>query len=155
MKNILLFLLLLFTKTIFSQDIEEKELELKKNSISLSILGASPVIGFVYDRVLSEKTSIEIGAGLLSFGAGFKYYPKRLVVNKLLFHTGFSGSVTPLFNSGELNFEGQGFIAYIPIGINYFGKKSIQITADIGPGTSYFNFEKIYLYGNLKFGVRF
>ena len=47
MKNILLFLLLLFTKTIFSQNIEGKELELKKNS-------------------KIKFPSIEIGAGLLS-----------------------------------------------------------------------------------------
>jgi hypothetical protein len=54
-----------------------------------------------------------------------------------------------------MTFEGQSFVSYIPIGISYFGKKSINIAADLGADTSFFNLDKVFIYGHLKIGLRF
>jgi len=51
--------------------------------------------------------------------------------------------------------DGEGFVSYIPFGVSYFGKRPLNIGANIGPGTSYFNFENVLIYGNLNIGFRF
>lgn len=153
-KLILLTILLLFYSKTFSQN-NDFEIPIRKNAISFSILGITPAIGFVYERVLSNNVSAELGVGFASLGAGIMFYPNGMKMNKLIFHTGFMASASPWFNSGEMTFEGQGFVSYIPLGISYFGKNKLNFGIDLGPGTSYFNLEKILLYGNIKIGVRF
>lgn len=154
-KLILAIILLSSASKVFSQENERAEIPLKKNAISISILGATPALGVVYERVVSKKISAELGLGFVSVGAGMKFYPSGMKMNKLLMHTGFTVSVSPFFTGAEIGFEGEGFVAYIPIGISYFGKKSLNIAADIGPGTSYFTIENVVIYGNLKIGIRF
>jgi hypothetical protein len=39
------------------------------------LLGSTPAIGFMYERVLSNKLTGQIDLGVVSLGAGVKYYP--------------------------------------------------------------------------------
>lgn len=155
--RILILITILFSSysNTFSQDFKSSETLLKENAISFSALGVTPAIGVVYERLLSEKISAEIGIGFVSLGAGIKYYPWGVKTKKLLFHTGFSASASPWFSSGEMTLEGQGFVSYIPFGISYFGNGSLNLGANIGPGTSYFKLENVFIYGNLYIGFRF
>lgn len=155
--RILILIIILFSSysITLSQDIKNSEAPLKKNAISFSVLGVTPAIGFVYEHLISEKISAEIGIGFVSLGVGVKYYPRGMKTEKLLFHTGFSASASPWFSSGEMTLEGQGFVSYIPFGISYFGNGSLNLGANIGPGTSYFKLENVFIYGNLYIGFRF
>jgi hypothetical protein len=54
-----------------------------------------------------------------------------------------------------MTLEGQGFVAYIPFGLSYFGKRRLNIGANLGPGTSYFNLEKLFICGSVNIGLRF
>ncbi|MDP4844315.1 MAG: hypothetical protein NWR83_07615 [Salibacteraceae bacterium] len=54
-----------------------------------------------------------------------------------------------------MTLEGQGFVAYIPFGLSYFGKRRCSIGANLGPGTSYFNLEKLFIYGSVNIGLPF
>ena len=74
---------------------EGESLPLKKNAISFSIIGATPAIGFVYEGLVSDHLSLELGVGWLSVGAGAKWYPNELQPGKFNFHTGLLFSVSP------------------------------------------------------------
>ena len=152
-KLILIITLISSHSKYFSQDLKNSETPLKKNAISLSVLGVTPLIGFSYGRILSEKISAEIGVGFISLGAGIKYYPWGMKTNKLLFHTGIAAAASEFHKKPMI--DGEGFVSYIPFGVNYFGIRSLNIGANIGPGTSYFNFENVLIYGNLNIGFRF
>jgi hypothetical protein len=71
----LAILLFISTSDSYSQTDQSEQAPLKKNAISFSFLGSTPAIGFVYERVLSNKLTGEIGLGVVSAGAGVKYYP--------------------------------------------------------------------------------
>ena len=142
-----------FSSNAFAQ--EGESLPLKKNAISFSIIGATPAIGFVYEGLVSDNLSLELGVGWLSVGAGAKWYPKELQPGKFNFHTGLLFSVSPWFSSGDFTFEGDGFVTYIPLGFTYAGKKSLHFAIDLGPGTSTFPPDNLIFYGNLRTGLRF
>ncbi|MEP6261154.1 MAG: hypothetical protein ABJ092_06220 [Gillisia sp.] len=126
---------------------------MRKNAISINILGTTPLIGITYDRVVSEKVSIEIGAGIPSVGAGFKYYPWGIKESKILFHVGLTGSY--VFSEALDvwgNSEKKGiFMGYLPIGISYFGERGFNFGIDVGPVAAAI----VAPYGNLKLGYRF
>jgi hypothetical protein len=47
-------------------------------------------------------------------------------------------------------------VSYIPLGVSYFGKKGLNLGVDIGPSNYYDGYESvIFIYGNIKFGIRF
>lgn len=126
---------------------------IRKNAISFNILGTTPIIGITYERVVSEYVSLEIGAGIPSVGAGFKYYPWGIKESKILFHVGLSGSYV---FSEALDFWGTSdekglFTGYLPIGISYFGEHGFNFGIDLGPIAA----AVVSPYGNLKLGYRF
>lgn len=126
---------------------------MRKNAISFNIAGTTPIVGIVYDRVVSENVSLEIGAGIPSVGAGFKYYPWGIKESKILFHIGLTGGY---FFSEALDIWGSSdesgvFFGYLPIGISYFGEHGFNLGVDLGP-TVAANFGP---WGNIKVGYRF
>lgn len=153
-KNLTLtIILIVICSKSYSHEKISHENPLKKNITSISLLGVTPVLGFSYERLFTQKFSMEIGVGFLSLGLGMKYYPWGMKTNKLLFHTGIGVAASEFHKKPMI--DGEGFVSYIPLGISYLGKRSLIIGANVGPGTSYFNFQNILIHGNLNVGVRF
>ena len=126
---------------------------IRKNAISFNILGTTPVIGITYDRIVSENISLEIGAGVPSIGAGFKYYPWNIQESKILFHVGLTGSLvfSEAFDVWGTSDQNGVFLGYLPIGISYFGEHGFNLGVDAGPAVA----DIILPYFNLKLGYRF
>lgn len=126
---------------------------MRKNAISFNLLGTTPLVGITYDRIVSEKVSIEIGAGIPSAGAGFKYYPWSIKESKILFHVGLTTSFifSEAFDVWGTSDKSGVFMGYLPIGVSYFGKHGFNLGADIGPAVA----AQVIPYGNLKLGYRF
>lgn len=126
---------------------------MRKNAISFNVLGTTPLVGFTYDRIVSEKVSLEIGAGFPSVGAGFKYYPWNIKESEILFHVGLSTSFvfSEVFDVWGTSDNSGLFMGYLPIGISYFGKQGFNLGVDIGPAVAAI----VIPYGNLKLGYRF
>jgi len=127
---------------------------MRKNAISFNILGTTPFVGITYDRLVSENLSVEIGVGIPSVGAGFKYYPWGIKESKMLFHVGLTGTIISakaldIWGSSEDN--AGIFVAYLPIGVSFFGEKGFNLGVDLGPAVA----AKFAPWGNVKVGYRF
>jgi hypothetical protein len=122
----------------------------RPNAISLSLLGSSPFIGLVIERLLGRKSGFEIGIGYTSFGAGLKLYPQGSQTRKALFHAGITASYVPI--PGDIN-----GVIYIPLGVSYFSKNHFSFAFDIGPSLLFFDHGEVFPFpfGNLKLGYRF
>lgn len=150
-KLVLTFLLLASTTIVFCQaDPVEEEPRLRKNAISFSFFGPTPILGITYERILAKKLSIEIGFGLPSVGLGLKLYPHNVKVDKPMFTVGVSATY---FASQESEMTpAPTFLIYIPFGVSVFRKKGFNFAFDFGPGYAY---DRFVPYGNLRFGYRF
>lgn len=96
---------------------------IKSNSVSIGLNGAPTwPIGISYSQMLNQRVSFEIGAGILSAGAGFNFYITNPQYNRLNLYTGLFASI---------NTDGYGMF-YLPVGITWFGKKNFQYSVDIG-----------------------
>jgi hypothetical protein len=150
---LLIFTFLFISFTSIGQEATSGIDGMRKNAISFNIAGATPIVGIIYDRVVSENVSIEIGVGIPSVGAGFKYYPSGIKVSKMLFHVGLTGTV---LSAKALDIWGTSeddslLIAYLPIGISYFGEHGFNLGVDIGPAVA----TRFAPWGNVKVGYRF
>ena len=161
-KNLLVFAFIFSFLSTNAQDFKDKFPNLKKNTISLNLLGITPIIGITYERILSEKLSVEVGVGMPSLGLGMKYFPFNLKEKKLIFHTGFSatyfeGSFYGYEESdGERSIlEEDGLLLYVPIGMSYYGK-TLSLGIDVGPALGDALYEPEFTaYFGFKLGVRF
>ncbi len=126
---------------------------MRKNAISFNIIGTTPIVGITYDRVVSENVSVEIGAGIPSIGAGFKYYPWNIKESKILFHVGLTGSYvfSEVFDVWGTSEKNGIFLGYLPIGISYFGEHGFNLGIDVGPAVAAI----VVPYANIKLGYRF
>ena len=134
-------------KDIKYQGTETGLADFKKNGISVNLFGASPFFGLTYERLLSKYFSLEAGVGLVSLGGGIKIYPYKAKEGKAIFHTGLTVAH---------EYFTEYTITYIPLGISFFGKKGLNFGLDLGPSyynDGYDNF--IFIYSNLKLGIRF
>jgi hypothetical protein len=157
-KLILCFALLFLSLSLFAQQksspqSEQFEETLHKNAVSFNIMGGTALAGFVYERVLSDHFAAEVGAGWISGMIGLRYFPIKMKTNKFLIYAGLEGSVSPLYSDCELCFGGDGYLAYFPVGLAYFGKKGLNLGLDGGMATLFDN--DAFLYGGLKIGKRF
>jgi len=150
-------LIVLTTKTMGQITIQKKDIkyqgikngftEIKKNGISVNLLGTSPFFGLTYERLLSKYFSLEAGVGLLSLGGGIKIYPFKAKEGQAIFHTGITVAH---------EYYSEYTVSYIPLGFSYFGQKGLNLGVDLGPAhfsDGYDNY--IFFYGNIKFGIRF
>lgn len=143
----------------FTLNAQSNETEIQKNSFSVNILGPSSVVGITYERIVKNSIILEVGVGLIGVGAGISFYPFNIKASKL------SPYVGAKFSTAVLVDVGGGYVGYIPLGVTFFSKHKINIGLDIGPAygqlseSGFAENEEtettIYLYGNLKIGLRF
>ena len=157
--SIIIAIVVLKSISGFSQDTTDPKVPLKKNAISFNLLGTIAVYGVLYERVLSNKISAEAGIGIVGGGIGLKYYFWDMKHKKPLLYIGLTTAYSPaFFTGGEAGIGGDGFFAYIPIGISYFGKKRLNLGLDVGAGSTFKKYHEkidIYPYGNFRIGFRF
>lgn len=151
---LVIFSILLVSFSSIAQETTSGIEGMRKNAISFNILGTTPFVGITYDRIVSENLSVEIGVGIPSVGAGFKYYPSGIKESKMLFHIGLTGTI---ISAKALDIWGSSeddagiFVAYLPIGVSFFGEKGFNLGVDLGPAVA----EKFAPWGNVKVGYRF
>ena len=145
--------LVFLSSFVYAQETNSDFDSMRKNAISFNILGATPIIGITYERIVSKNISLEVGAGIPSVGAGFKYYPWGIKESKILFHTGLTGSIvfSEAFDIWGTSDSNGVFLGYLPIGISYFGKKGFNLGLDLGPAVA----DIVAPWGNVKLGYRF
>ena len=150
---LLIFTVLFISFTSIAQETTSDFDSMRKNAISFNIAGTTPIVGITYDRVVSENISLEIGAGIPSVGAGFKYYPWGIKESKILFHVGLTGSYffTEALDIWGTSDESGVFFGYLPIGISYFGEHGFNLGVDLGPIVA----DVFAAWGNIKVGYRF
>ncbi|MDT7832960.1 hypothetical protein RQM59_11250 [Flavobacteriaceae bacterium S356] len=142
---VLLFLALITFNDGFSQETRER-----KNAVSFSLFGTSPILGITYERLLTNTISAEVGVGLIGLGAGVNYYPLGLKARKVNFYTGLKYSYIEDFILLNLDEQFYDSKVYIPIGINYLSPWNMNFGLDIGPAIVGNGF-----LGNVKIGFRF
>ncbi len=139
-------LLLSVALTSFVFGTTAQELKMKKNAISANILGTPGFLGVTYERLIIPKLGAEIGIGVLSAGAGIKYYPLACLPHKWNFYLGASG-----FHFRDVSYSFT--VLYAPVGLHFIGKKRLNFSFDIGP--SFNQDSRISIWGGLKIGCRF
>ncbi|UQD55653.1 hypothetical protein [Flavobacterium sp. K5-23] len=146
---------LLLSSAAFSQGNSANGGDIKKNAVSFSILGTTPIVGLTYERILSNHLSIEAGIGLPSFGLGVKVFFSEIKEQKMMFNTGLTATYVD-FGDSYL-FSGNTVILYLPIGLSYYGVKGFNFGIDLGPAlnTGYEDAAIIIPYGGIKLGKRF
>ncbi len=118
-----LFVYLCSTLISVGQDKSSDTNSIKSNNISIGLNGApSWPAGISYGQMLNHRIAFEIGAGILSAGAGFNFYITNPLYHRLNLYTGLFASI---------NVDGYGMF-YLPVGITYFGKKNFQYSVDVG-----------------------
>ena len=146
LKKLSLFLMILFS-TIFSEIGYSQQLVKERNSVSFSAFGTSAVFGFTYERIFNHNIMAEVGVGVVGYGFGVTYFPKKYRINRVNFYMGVK------YNDNSSNEFDDLYDrkAYIPIGISYPIKwNSLYASFDMGPAF----IGKGYL-GNFKVGLRF
>ena len=92
-------------------------------------------------------------------GAGVNYYPFDIKKAKLCPYVGAKFSTLVVVDVGG------GIVGYIPLGLTLFAKNNFNFGVDIGPAYGEWRESEfqgndgslsriIYVYGNLKFGIR-
>lgn len=115
----------------FGADLEQQrnmEKTSKKNAISIALGMNDPIIGVIYERLITPWWSVEGGIGLIGLSVGTKYYISALANQKLRFHVGVSESWGVMLLVGS-----NGLRTYIPIGLTYLTKQNLKFSVDAGP----------------------
>ena len=121
--KIAIFLILFAPGILNAQDMSPKTNPIGAHSISLRLIGPPTMpLGISYGQMLTDRLSMEIGVGIISFGSGLKYYITDPQKYRFNLYTGGYGSV----------FYDGGPMFYLPLGVSYMGKKSFQYNIDAG-----------------------
>ena len=83
---------------VFSQVIENKDIE-KTSSITVGVLqGGGSIVGADFETLVSRKLGLQIGAGLLGFGAGIDFHFKPTIHSSFIslqyWHQGIGSTYT-------------------------------------------------------------
>ena len=132
--------------------IKDSKKTLKKNILSGSLFGMTPLIGIVYERLLSPYLGVDIGIGLPSAGMGFKFYIPQIRDNKWSLHVGASQHYFILLDA-------TGWKTYFPIGLSHLKNNGFRISFDLGPQINWYenigsNYN-LFFNGNLRIGKAF
>jgi hypothetical protein len=137
---------------------------LKRNSISGNILGTASYVGLSYERVIGNRTIVEVGLGLIGFGAGVSVYARKLKPNVLSPYIGLKFTTRAMVDLPLV------MTFYLPIGLTFFSKHNVNIGFDIGPSyDSYltpgythdpverarYPYSDFGVFGNVKLGIAF
>jgi len=126
------------------EKIKNTEKTSKRNIISASVFGMTPLIGVVYERLLTPFLGVDIGIGIPSVGAGLKLYTPQIRDDKWSLHIGGSHHFFLFPWAG-------GWKTYFPIGLNRMSEDGFRISFDFGPQISWH--ENIGGDHNLTFNV--
>lgn len=96
-----------------------------KSTISAEIGGKSGFVGISYDRLLSARTRIGVGAGFKGVGLDFKYYPIMVSRDRWLFNLGLRANL--------VNVPSPYLFCSLPIGVSFFGLSRLNFDVDAGP----------------------
>lgn len=167
MKIILLSVLLgiFITYNIEAQTEKTPENKIKKNTISANFLGTATYLGITYERLITQRLSLEVGLGLVGIGAGITIYtPKNLGNQKFNPYLGLKTTYNTKLSGGEK------LITYIPVGVTYFPNNFLAFSIDIGPAywiyysphgkvgpeaSDRYPYSEVNIFGNVKAGFRF
>lgn len=106
-----------------AQDKQPFKRTVRANSLSIGLIGAPGwPIGISYSKFVSPRTSLTLGAGVFSSGAGVNVFLTNPASKRFNLYTGIFGSV---------NYDGFPMI-YLPIGASYIGKKNMEYKIDVG-----------------------
>ena len=129
--------------------------EMPKNLVSTNIMGSTPFFGITYQRNLFDHLGIEGGIGVgLSYGAGLKYYFKKIRKDQVNFY--FNTSYT-------LNYQSEDYL-YSSLGFCKIFKNGLTFSADLGEYFREYNYgyyttykNKWYMrpWGRLGIGIHF
>ncbi len=77
MKKLFFALFLMsFSLSLFSQVIEDQEIK-RRSSLTVGILqGGGSLVGADFETLLTDKFGVQLGAGLVGYGAGINYHLK-------------------------------------------------------------------------------
>jgi|GEM_PF-1159325 len=117
-----IFLTLFGPYILKAQDGQPINNPIKKQSISLKFVGYTFPLGISYSQMLTDRLSMEIGFGIVSFGAGFDYYITNPRTHRFNLNTGIHGF---------LDYDAQPFV-YLPLGVSCFGKNNFQYSINAG-----------------------
>ncbi|MFT5600898.1 MAG: hypothetical protein ACI9N1_001134 [Flavobacteriales bacterium] len=124
----------------------------KRNILSGSFFGMTPLIGITYERLLTPFLGIDVGIGLPSAGMGFKLYTPQIRDDKWNFHIGGSHHFFVFPWAG-------GWKTYFPIGLNRMSGNGFRISIDLGPQISWHenigSNSDLSFNGNLRIGKAF
>lgn len=77
-------LLVCFSASVFSQVIENKDIE-KTSSLTVGILqGGGSLVGADFETLVSKQLGLQIGAGLIGYGGGINYHFKPSIHSSFL-----------------------------------------------------------------------
>lgn len=162
-----IFLLSFLATSVIHAQVEEIKEEglVEKNSFSINVLGTASYVGFSYERILYQRINLEIGIGLIGYGAGLTMYPiKKIRIEKLNPFFGIKYS-----NHAIVDGENKS-VTYVPFGVTYCGINRLNISIDAGPAYIFhkspgyrptreekakYPFSDYGVFGNLKLSYRF
>jgi hypothetical protein len=120
---VLLFLLFIGVNT-FGQLQAPVNPQLKSQSVSLRLIGFPTwPLGFSYGQMISNRFSLEVGAGIGAMGAGFDFYMTNPRLHQFNVVTGFYGSYFYLSEQPAF---------CLPLGLSYHTKKNFQYILYVG-----------------------
>lgn len=129
-------------------------IESKKNLLSFGVGGTHGLIGFSYERLITDNIGIEVGGGSF-FGGGIKFYPEGNSSTKPAMYTGLLNAYY------EMPFSDAQFINYLPMGFRFGNKWVLDFNIGIGlqwDGAftqAYSGNKNLGYWGGIKFGRRF
>lgn len=148
MKNILLVTLILLSSLKVSAQADPNTIiPLKSEGISFGLAGGPQApLGLSYDLMLTKKTSIEIGAGILAGGLSFRFFLTDPTMRR------FNYYVQPNF---MIYYSIPTAMYYLPLGISYHSKNNLQYSFDAGIMYTEAFDPSLSPYAGAKIGYRF
>ncbi|MCD6112539.1 MAG: hypothetical protein J7J86_04630 [Bacteroidales bacterium] len=115
-KVILVIILCGFSSYIFSQHKANKKLD-KSNCITLGILqGGGSIFGVDFETLLSKQFGVQVGVGVVGFGAGLNYHFKPSIRSSFIslqyFHQGLWNSFTQSVIGSSLVYRGKKWFTF-------------------------------------------
>ena len=121
-KTIIMSLLLIFSVNFFAQTISENFPTEKRTSLTVGLLqGGGSLVGADFEALLTDKFGVQIGAGLVGYGAALNYHFKPSIRSSYLslmyWHQGAGSSFTQSVIGPNFVFRGRRwFTAQIGLG---------------------------------------